>query len=193
MFNDSKRQPAWIWGVLLALVLIIISVRGRSIPNDAALKQRFESQPTTSLAPGIDMPDLNLDRLPSEAQQAVRKAQEALGQGQGAPALTPVAQSARLRVEVHQMQQHPDGVQVLGRVTNISDAALEVPVSAFELHDSAGGVYVAEGGANVQLNPGASTPLDLTVPLPAERGLMLTLVFPPDPPVEQVLLLSEES
>lgn len=189
MLNSSRRiAPLWLWGVLVALVLIVISMRSRATLVNQALQQQFVMQPTPAGIP-LTLPGLGLDQLPLEAQQAARDMQRRLGLGESVPGLTPVAQSPRLRVEIREVKRVNGGVQVLGQVTNISPAEVQVPVSAFELRDSTGATYIADGGGNARLSPGASTPLDLTIPLPTGRGLLLTLRFPPDPPVEQVLLV----
>ena len=73
----------------------------------------------------------------------------------------------------------------------MSTTDVEIPIDAIELRDNIGATYVAGGPNSVRLAPGESTPLDLTVPLPEGRGLLLTLTLPPDPPVTQVLLVSE--
>jgi hypothetical protein len=108
--------------------------------------------------------------------------------GQAIPALTPVASGPRLRVEVREVRRVSDQVKVSGAVTNISSAPLEIGVRAFAFRDSAGVTYAASG-AGTTLQPGQSTALDLAVPLPAGRGLTLLVVLPPDPPLEQVLVL----
>ena len=108
--------------------------------------------------------------------------------GQAIPALTPVASGPRLRVEVREVRRVGDQVKVSGAVTNISSAPLEIGVRAFAFRDSAGVTYAASG-AGTTLQPGQSTALDLAVPLPAGRGLTLLVALPPDPPLEQVLVV----
>jgi hypothetical protein len=49
--------------------------------------------------------------------------------------------------------------------------------------------YATTGSAPTTLAPGQSTPFELGVPLPAERGLALILTLPPDPPLEQTLVV----
>ncbi len=189
MFDDTQqRVPLWIWGVVLALVLILLSTRGRLPSGNSALEEHFAHQRTSvTLA---DLPQLDLNRLPVEVQQVAQQLQQQLGAGQAAPPLTPVAQSPRLRVEVRELRRAGSGVQIIGEVTNIGTTPITVPVRAFELRDSSGATYVADASGQAELAPGASTPLDLTVPAPPERGLLLRLVLPPDPPMEQVLLVA---
>ncbi|MCU0494690.1 MAG: hypothetical protein MUD01_24150 [Chloroflexaceae bacterium] len=176
----------------MALFLIALSIRNRSTLDNQALTQNFVAQPTPELGlPNVPLPQLDFSQLPAGVQQLSREVQQRLGQGQSVPALTPVAQGQRLRVEVREVRRTDQGVQVRGQVTNISQSNVEVPVSAFELRDDRGTVYVPGGGAKASLGPGASTPLDLTVPAPAGSGLLLTMRFPPDPPVEQVLVVAD--
>lgn len=191
--NPRNLGPFWLWGILLALVLIGISTRSRLPPDNVALQQHFARQPTAALPlPGIQLPKLDIGHVPPEVRQAVESVQQQLGLGQSVPALTPVAQSPRVRVEIATLQQHADGLQIVGEVMNISSTEIDVPISAFELRDNLGATYVAGGGASVRLAPGERTPLDLTVPVPEGRGVLLTLTLPPDPPVTQVLLVSDE-
>jgi hypothetical protein len=191
MFDGSNRQrPIWLWGVLLALLLIVLSARGRFPTDNPALQQHFASQPAAA-NPSLALPQLDLSSLPPEIQSVAQNVQRQLGMGQSVPALTPVAQNQRLRVEVSAVQLTADGVRISGTVTNISTTELQVPIQAFELRDSAGILYATSGNAQVRLAPGANTPLDLTIPMPAGRGLMLRLNFPPDPPIEQVLLVGD--
>jgi hypothetical protein len=64
-----------------------------------------------------------------------------------------------------------------------------VPPSAFSFRDSAGISYATAGSGGTTLQPGQSTPFDLGVPLPGERGLSLIVSLPPDPPLQQVLVV----
>lgn len=117
-----------------------------------------------------------------------RDLQSRFGAGETVAPLQPVVETPRIRVNVEALSRNGPNVQVTGTVTNISSAAVEVPVSAFELRDGNGGAYVAESSASARLQPGESTPLDLAVPLPAGSGLLLTVQLPPDAPAEQPLL-----
>jgi len=68
---------------------------------------------------------------------------------------------------------------------------LELPIDAFVFRDSAGVTYAASGRGTT-LQPGQSTTLDLTVPLPEGRGLTLVVTVPPDPPIEQILVVETQ-
>jgi hypothetical protein len=188
MLNKNDNIPFWVWGALVALVLIVVSARGVPGVDNPALRQRFVTRPADPNAPTA-VPVVDFSQLSAEAQALVQAARERLRQGGSALALTPVAIGQRLRVEVAGVQPSGGGVRVTGTVTNISAAPLDVPVRAFQLRDSTGAVYASNAAGVVTLAPGASTPLDLTVPLPAGRGLHLVVVLPPDPPLDQVLLL----
>ncbi len=191
--SSQPRIPAWFWGALLALALIGISMRGRFTLENPALEEQFAPRPTIAgQAPSFGLPQLDFQNLPDEVRDTARNIQQQLGIGQSVPALTPVAQTQRLRVEMHNIRRTDIGVQLVGMVTNISNTDLDVPVSAFELRGSNGATYVAEGEASVRLAPGESAPLELTVPLPEGHGLMLAIALPPDPPIEQILIVSNE-
>lgn len=189
MSRGSQQGPIWLWGLLLALVLILLSTRGHVIPKDTALQQQFAPQPTVPGATPQPQPQFDLERLPPEVIQAGKELWQGLQGGERVPALTPAAQTARLRVDIYDIQRQRGTVQVRGQVTNNSSAPVQVPLSAFALRDSSGATYTATDGTTVQLAPGENTPLDLNVPLPDGRGLLLILNFPPDPLVEQVLLV----
>lgn len=189
--DSRSRQdlPIWIWGALIGLLLIGLSTRGSFSPNNQALSQHFAAQPTpTGLDPGFSLPQLDLTGLPPGLQDAARRLRDQLGLGQPGTPLEPTAITPRLRIEVRELAPSEGGLIVRGEVSNISQADVQVPISAFELRDSAGASYIAGGGASATLRPGESTPLELTVPLPPGRGLLLVTNFPPDAPAEQRLL-----
>lgn len=189
MFERNEAIPIWFWGVLVAIILIIISSQGRLLPNNPALEQVFAPQPTPiGQAPGFAVPQLNLGNLPTEVQAIASDLWRQLGNGQTVRPIAPSARSPRLQIEVREIRRIESGVQVIGQVTNISSSDLLVPISAFELRDSTGASYLAGGGASANLRPNEATPLDLTVPLPSGRGLLLVTNLPPDLPVEQILL-----
>ncbi len=190
MEERSSGIPMWLWGALFAALLIVLSTRGRIIPDNEALRQVFALQPTPAgLVPGDILPQLDLATLPAELQESARDLLARLGAGRSGRPVQPAVETPRLRVEVTELRPAADGLRVLGEVTNISRADVVVPISAFELRDSAGASYVAGGGASATLRPGESTPLELTVPLPEGRGLLLVTNLPPDQPVEQKLIV----
>ncbi len=190
MEERSRGIPMWLWGALIAALLILLSTRGRLGPTNEALRQVFAAQPPPAgLAPGAVLPQLDLAALPADLQQSARDLLATLGAGGVGRPVQPAVETPRLRVEVRELRPSDEGLQVVGEVTNISQADLAVPISAFELRDSAGASYVAGGGASATLRPGEATPLELTVPLPEGRGLMLVTNLPPDQPVEQKLIV----
>jgi len=96
-------------------------------------------------------------------------------------------------VEISEVRRVGDHVQIKGSVANLSDRALTIPPGAFSFRDSAGVSYSTGGSAGVTLAAGQSTTLDLGVPLPDGRGLTLILTIPPDPPLEQVLVVEAKT
>lgn len=194
MYQESQgRVPFWLWGVLAALILIAVS-RSRLFSDNAALTQHFAPQPTVIGAQETaSAAQSDWSAFPTDAQQVIRDIQEKLGQGQSAPVLTPVAQGPRLKVEVREVRPTTTGVQVVGQVTNISPTALDIPVNAFQFRDSAGNLYASAATETTRLDAGATTPLDLGVPLPAGRGLSLVVRFDPDPLLEQVLIVAPKT
>ncbi|MFV9507187.1 MAG: hypothetical protein AB4911_21765 [Oscillochloridaceae bacterium umkhey_bin13] len=190
MIQRSRSLPIWIWGALLGLVLIVLSTRGRLSPENPALRDAFAAQPAPVL-PELSLPNFELGNLPTEFQQAARDLLAQLGAGQAGRPVQTAVETPRLRVEVRELRPVQGGMMLVGEVTNLSQSDVLVPLSAFELRDSAGVSYIAGGGASATLRPGASTPLELTVPLPEGRGLIMTINLPPDPPIEQRLILIE--
>ena len=191
MRDTRPHLPAWIGGILLALVLIAISTRGGGV-NSAALMRRFAPDPNAPTAAPLQLPKIDLSQLPEGVRQTVASLRDRYAGGEAVPALTPVVSGLRLRVEVGQVKRNGEQVQVSGTVSNIGDAALELPIDAFVFRDSAGVTYAASGRGTT-LQPGQSTTLDLTVPLPQGRGLTLVVTVPPDPPVEQILVVETQS
>lgn len=187
--NTRQHIPVWVWGLVLGLGLILLSTRGRFTTNETALQRHFAAQPA---APGIMLPQLDMGNLAPDIQRRVDEMQQIMRRGQPAPALTPVVQNQRVRVEIHHIRRVAAGVQIQGQVTNVGSAAVTVPIRAFELQDNTGTSYTSADTASVPLGPGESTPLDLTVPLPEGRGLRLTVNLPPDPPLEQVLVVATD-
>jgi hypothetical protein len=135
------------------------------------------------------LPRVTLPELPPDTQQNVSKIREALAGGQTAPALTPVAQGGGVTVTVRDLSRVGDQVSVRGSVRNGRSAPLAIGPEAFGFRDSAGTSYTTQGSGATELQPGQETDFDLSVPLPEGRGLILSLSIPPDPPIEQTLLV----
>ncbi len=184
----SQGLPIWAWGALVALALIILSSRGHLFGNPA-LNQHFALQPTP--AGGAQLPDLGIGSLAPDLQNTARKLWHQIGLGGSGTPIEPVAITPRMRVTVGELRPVGGSLKVIGSVTNIGTTDMQVPISAFELRDSAGASYIAGGGASTTLRPGESTPLELTVSLPIGRGLMLITRLPPDPPTQQKLLVAD--
>lgn len=196
MRNTSNTFPMWLGGILLALVLILISVRGGGGISNPRLEQEFAPKPTDPSAPTarpFELPQIHLPSLPPNVQDAYTQLRDRLSSGQAVPALTPQARGPRVRVEVGEVRRSGDTVQVRGKVSNIADGAVEIPPGAFSFRDSAGVSYTTGGSPGTALQPGQSAAFDLSVPLPAERGLALILTLPPDPPLEQTLVVETKS
>ena len=191
MFGYLRHLPIWIWGALCALILIVLSSRGRLDSSQEALRLVFAPQPGSVARPFTPPQPFDLASLPVELQQVARDLLNTLGAGSAGRPLEPVAETARLRIAIDQLQPVEGGFMVVGTITNRSRSELLVPISAFELRDSSGVSYLAGGGASTRLGPGASTPLELSITLPPGRGLMLITTLPPDPSVEQRLLVAE--
>jgi hypothetical protein len=191
--NESRSALPWVvFGLLIAFGLIWLASGGQPGRNQA-LEQQFKPRP---LAPGeptpapFQLPQVSLPELPPDVQQAVAAAENQLRSGGAVPALTPVAESGRARVTVTEVRREGEVVRVRGEVGNLAGETLEIPPGAFSFRDSAGTNYATTGTGGATLAPGQGTAFDLTVPLPEGYGLALILTIPPDPPLEQVLVVA---
>jgi hypothetical protein len=197
MLSDRNRTPYLLIGVLAALLLIAIGTRlGGAQLGNPRLSQRFVPTPADPNAPTVEpfrLPQVSLPGLPPQVAEQVAALQRTLAGGGAAPALTPVAEGRRVRIEIADLRRSGDELKIAGKVTNTSAAPLTVATDAFSFRDSAGTTYRVAGGRSATLQPGQSTTLDLSVPLPAGRSVTLVLDLPPDPPLEQVLVLATSS
>lgn len=195
MHNDRKQFPFWLGGALVALVMILISMRGGGT-GAQSLVQRFAPRPTDPAAPTaapFQLPQIHLPSLPPEAQQRLNALRDRFVSGAAIPALTPVAVGPRVRVEVADVKHVDGAVQIRGSISNVAAAPLRIPAAAFAFRDSTGALYATTGSDATALQPGETTSFDLSVPLPSERGLTLIVHLPPDPPLEQVLIVETRS
>lgn len=191
MENPRFSPPFWLVGVVIAVVLILIGQRLGGAVNNQALVETFRAQPTDPSAPPQpgSLPQVSLPELPPEAQAALQRLGERFASGASVPALTPVASGARARVEVSAVARDGDNVKVRGTITNTAAQPLEVQTSAFTFRDSAGVTYTIGGSGATTVQPQQSAPFDLSVPLPAGRGLALVVTLPPDEPIQQTLVV----
>lgn len=187
MHDDSPPIPFWAIGILGAIALIGISILMQQ-SRVMALADYFARQPTPAL-PLPALPQLDVQNLAPDAQTAARAIWQQIAAGNRSQPIDPVASSQRVRVAIDGLEPTADGVRIKGTVTNLTNADLLVPISAFELRDSAGESYRSPSSTTANLPPGGSTPLELSVPLPEGRGLLLITHLPPDPPIEQRLLI----
>jgi hypothetical protein len=192
MYNRDKQIPMWVGGILLALVLILLSNRGSGGLTNPVLIGRFVPRPTDPGAPTpapFQLPQVHLPSMPPAVQDTLIKLRDRFAGGGPIPALTPIASGPRARVNIGEVRRVGDQVQIKGDVVNLSDSSLTIPSGAFSFRDSAGVSYSTGGSAAVTLASAQTIPLDLGVPLPDGRGLTLILSIPPDPPLEQVLVV----
>ncbi|NOK57574.1 MAG: hypothetical protein GFH27_549303n160 [Chloroflexi bacterium AL-W] len=190
--NERHQVPFWLIGVLIALVLILIGNRIGSQPNNVELSRAFAPVPTdpnAPIAPSIEPPQVNLPELPPDIQQGVVGLRDRLAGGESIPALTPVASSNQLQIDITQVRREGDQIHIRGRVSNIADSSVNIPATAFSFRDSAGTTYGLNGNAITTLEPDQSTEIDLSVPLPPDLGLTLIVAVPPDPPIQQILIV----
>ena len=196
MYDRDKKLPMWLAGILLALVLILVSNRGSGGLSNPVLIGRFMPHPTEFGAPTpqpFELPQVHLPSLPPAVQDSLTKLRDRFAGGEAIPALTPIASGQHIKVDISEVRRVGDQVQLKGSITNISDAPLTIPPGAFSFRDSGGVSYSTAGSAAVTLAAGQTTTLDLGVPLPDGRGLTLILTVPPDPSLEQVLVVEAKT
>ena len=196
MYDRDKKLPMWLAGILLALVLILVSNRGSGGLSNPVLIGRFMPRPTEFGAPTpqpFELPQVHLPSLPPAVQDSLTKLRDRFAGGEAIPALTPIASGQHIKVDISEVRRVGDQVQLKGSITNISDAPLTIPPGAFSFRDSGGVSYSTAGSAAVTLAAGQTTTLDLGVPLPDGRGLTLILTVPPDPSLEQVLVVEAKT
>jgi hypothetical protein len=165
-------------GLLVALQLF----RGR-MPANRPLDQQFAARPPE---PGAGQ--LALPPLPSSVADLARTARARIGAGGRGAALTPVAESSRLRVEIAGIKAVQGGLQITGRAINRSAEPLVLSLSAFRFTDGSGMVYASENDANTSLEPGQGVPLDLLLPITDPRQLILDVELAGETPLRMVLL-----
>lgn len=187
---NDQRSPFFMvaLGVLIALALIVIGGMNNGF-GSPELARRFAAQPP---APGdltLNLPQIEAPQAPPELLRALDDLHKRLSGGQAAPALTPTVASPRIEVRVGDLRRTGDQMIVRGSVRNLGDREVTIPPGAFTFRDSRGVRYAAGSSGGVTLAPGAATDFEFTIPLPEGRGLTLIFDLPPDPPLEQVLLL----
>lgn len=197
MFDDRQHNgvPAWLGGLALAIVLIAIGLVINTGNPDPVLVQQFAPQPTDPNAPTaepIQLPAVQLPELAPDLRDTITGLRDRFAGGEPVPALTPVATGVRARVEVNEVRRAGDTVQVRGTVYNIADQPVAIPPDAFSFRDSQGVQYSVTGSGGATIQPGDSSAFELSVPLPHDHGLVLILSLPPDPPIEQTLLVATQ-
>lgn len=178
-------------GVLIALALIAFSGAGNGFDNPR-LSRQFAPRPADPAEPSpepFELPRVELPQLPPEIQQTALDLRDRFSSGEAVPPLTPVATSPRVEVRVDEVRRRAQQALVRGSVRNLGDRDLTIAPGAFSFRDSTGARYTTETSGGATLAPGEETAFDFTVPLPDGVGLSLILTLPPDPPIEQVLIL----
>jgi len=199
---STDRSFRWVplIGALAALIIIWMvhqqtqqanTALQATFAQQAALKQTeiSLSKTVTALTPQPEMPQIGLDDLQRLMPTALAGLPNIPSTFTAGPTPIVTGTVGGLLVEVLELAPLPDGgqgVMVVGRVSNIGQAEMTVPISAFELIDTAGASYAADG-AQAVLKPNEFTPLELRVPLPPERGLKMRVSLPNAEPLEMEL------
>lgn len=175
--------PGLALGIIGGLLLIILVSRGgRAQGTLRGVFAPHPGDPSTAVLPVISLED-----LPQEVRNGQATAIALLGQGQAAPALTPVVEGGGLRIAVERVERRPGGVGVKGSIVNTGGAERTIPATALTFHDTQGQAYALSSGS-VSIAPGGRAAIDMTVPIAEGSGLTLLVSLPPDPPLSMVLL-----
>lgn len=175
-------------GVLLALALIVVGGMNNGF-GSPELARRFAAQPPDPGDLMLNLPRIEAPQAPPDLLRTLDDLHKRLAGGQVAMALTPTAASPRIEVRVGDLHRSGDQMVVHGSVRNLGNREVTIPPGAFTFRDSRGVRYATSSSGGVTLAPGAATDFEFTIPLPEGRGLTLIVDLPPDPPIEQVLLL----
>ncbi len=184
-FGHNRSQgPSWVVAIVIFLLLVLLLqlFRGR-VPPSRPLEQQFAAGP-----PRPGMGRLVLPPLPSSVAGLARTAAARISTGDRAVALTPVAESSRLRVEITGIRAAEGGLRITGYATNTSAEALTLSLGAFRFTDGSGMVYASETDTGTSLQPGQRVPLDLLLPIMEPRQLILDLELAGEAPLRMVLL-----
>jgi len=181
-YGKQSHGPSWITALLIFLGLLVLLQFFRE-PSSRRLEEQFAARPPAQGAAGLALPP-----LPSGVAGLARTAIARLGAGQPSRALTPIAQSSKVRVDITAIKPVTGGLEISGAATNTGSEPLPVSLAAFRFTDAAGTVYVAEGATQTILQPGQRVPLDLTLPIAEPGQLILDVVLPGEPPLHMILL-----
>jgi hypothetical protein len=187
--NDQRSPLLMVaLGALIALALIAIGGMNRNF-GAPELTRRFAAQPPAPVDLTLDLPQIEAPQAPPDLLRALDDLHKRLTSGQVAPALTPTAAGPRIEVRVSDLRRNGEQMIVRGSVRNLGDREVTIPPGAFTFRDSHGVRYATGASGGATLAPGVTTAFEFAVPLPDGRGLTLIFDLPPDPPLEQVLLL----
>ncbi|MDZ4718100.1 MAG: hypothetical protein SH847_06475 [Roseiflexaceae bacterium] len=191
MQRSESGMPFVVVGVVVALILIVVTFQSRP-PNETILQRQFAPQPIDPSQPTLapfELPQVSLPDVPPDVRTTISDLTQQLASGKSVPALTPTMAGPSVQITIQGLSRSGDTISVRGQVTNISKQRLTIAPEAFLFRDSTGISYATEGSNPATLQPGEQTSFDLSVPLPEGRGLTLILTVPPDPPIEQTLMV----
>ncbi len=183
-YGKRSQGPSWLFAVAIFVgLLVLLQIFGGAGSGARPLTQQFAAKPPESGSGQLPLPP-----LPSSVSDLARTAAARIGRGAVGAALTPVAQSADLRVEITGIRQAAGGLRITGAATNTGKRPLPVSLGAFRFVDGTGTVYAAESAAATTLDPGQRAPLDLTLPIRDARQLTLDVQVEGAPPLHMVLV-----
>ena len=184
-FGHNRSQgPSWVVAIVIFLLLVLLLQLGRGgMGAGRPLQQQFAASP-----PRAGTGRLVLPPLPSSVAGLARTAAARISSGGRAVALTPVAESSRLRVEITGIRAAEGGLRITGYATNTSAEALTLSLGAFRFTDGSGMVYASETDTATSLQSGQRVPRDLLLPIAEPRQLILDLELAGEAPLRMVLL-----
>jgi hypothetical protein len=180
--ESRDRRPSILLALVIFVVLVLLVQQVSQRQTTRPLQEHFAAS-----SPASDE-ELQFPPVPTQLVPLVQTTTALISGGQAAPALTPVAQTDTLRIEIDQIASEEEGLRITGNVINISPNPVDVSLDAFRFIDADNGVYVSSGSPTTTLQPGQQAPIDLQLPITDPTGLQLEITLPDQPPIEMILL-----
>lgn len=179
--QGPRTSPILIAIVIFVVLLVIMRVMGGQQAD--VLRQTFAAAP-----PAANAGEITLPPVPTGIANLARTATARILGGQATAPLSQRGENGALRVAIETIQPEANELRVLGSVTNISSAPVDVSLDAFKFIDETSTVYAITGSPAATIQPGQTAPLDIKLPINNPRQLKLSVEQPGQPPIEIVLL-----
>jgi hypothetical protein len=194
--TGELRGPVALYGVLGALLLILVaSFLGGGVQSQV-LTKRFTPDPNAPKVAPFEIPKLDIPGippLPDNLGSTLGSVKDRFsGQQPSAPVdstsssgtqpSTTGTSGVRVKIDIDSVGRDGSLIVVKGRLTNIAQGNIVIPVEAFVFIDTSGERYLAKGPPTT-LQPNQYTTIDLSIPVKEGYGLKLDFQLPPDPTI----------